>query len=282
MLAATGYLLFIVYGSLVPLDFNPRPLEAAWRDFLGVRYFALGVESRADWVANLLLYMPLGYLLSAAMAAQGRPAAQLLSTSAVFVICAALALGVEFTQLFFPPRTVSLNDIGAEIVGAALGIAVWRVWGGALDRLWTEMERGGLVAIRAAAVVYVLAYLTLSLFPYDFYISAQEFSHKLAAGAYGLLMAPAACERLSICIGKLGAEIFVVIPLGVFFSMVLGKAAPRAYAKAAWCGVVLGLVIEVAQLFIASGISQGVSLLTRAAGMWAASTSRWRMVVCAS
>ncbi len=268
LVGAGCYLLFIVYGSLVPLDFNPRPLAAAWRDFLAVRYFELGVESRADWIANGVLYMPLAYLLSAGLAAsRGSVAAQLLRAVAVFLACAALALGVEFTQLFFPPRTVSINDIIAELVGSALGIAVWCAWGGALERLWNEMKRGGLVAIRAAVIVYVVAYLTLSLFPYDFYISAQEFSQKLASGSYGLLVAPAACGGLAICMSKLVAEMIVVVPLGVLLGMVLGKAALRAYATAVWYGLALGFAIEAAQLFIASGVSQGVSLLTRAAGL---------------
>ena len=267
LLGAGCYLLFIVYGSLVPLDFNPRPLDAAWRDFLAVRYLVLGVGSRADWVANGLLYMPLAYLLSAGIAARRSVAAQLLLSSAVFMTCTALALGVEFTQLFFPPRTVSLNDILAECIGSALGIAVWHWWGGALGRLWTDMQHGGNAAIRAAAVFYVLAYLTLSLFPFDFLVSAQEFSEKLAAGGYGLLMAPAACARLSVCIAKLGAEVIIVIPLGMLLGMVLGKAAPRAYATAAWSGLALGFVIEAAQLLIATGSSQGISLLTRAAGL---------------
>ena len=267
LLSAGCWLLFIVYGSLVPLDFNPRPLDAAWRDFLGARYLVLGVESRADWVANLLLYMPLGYLLSAVTAVQRRPAAQLLRYGGVFLACAALVLGVEFTQLFFPPRTVSINDIGAEIVGSALGIAVWLVWGQRLAGLWSEMERGGPSAIRAAVVAYVLAYLTLSLFPFDFYISAQELSRKFAADGYGLLMAPAACGRLPVCLSKLGAEVVAVVPLGILLGMALGRTASGAYAIAAGGGLALGLVIEAGQFFIASGISQGVSLLTRAAGL---------------
>ena len=163
-IAAACYLLFVVYGSLVPVDFHPRPLDAAWREFLGTRYLELGVGSRADWVANILLYMPLAYLLCAGFAAGVRTAfGRLVGVAAAFVVCAAVALGVEFTQLFFPPRTVSLNDILAEFIGTGLGIGVWLVWGGTLQRFAAAMERGGLPAIRTAAIVYMLGYLALSL-----------------------------------------------------------------------------------------------------------------------
>ena len=129
-IAAGAYLLFVVYGSLVPLDFHPRPLDSAWQDFLETSYLTLGVESRADWVANILLYIPLAYLLCAGVLTGVRSAiARLIAVAAVFVVCAAVALGVEFTQLFFPPRTVSLNDIVAEFIGTTLGIGVWLVWG---------------------------------------------------------------------------------------------------------------------------------------------------------
>ena len=267
-IAAGCYLLFIVYGSLVPLDFNPRPVDVAWLDFLRTPYLVLGIDARADWIANILLYMPLAYLFSAALAPVDRSRiAYVLRTSAVFVACAVIAVAVEFTQLFFPPRTVSINDVVAEVIGSGLGIVVWLIWSGALERLWREMKYGGLPAIRAAVVLYVLAYLILSLFPYDFLVSLQELSQKLAAGGYGFVMASGSCMRLSICSGKLLAEIIAVMPVGVLLSMVLGKDTKHPYATGALCGLALGLAIETAQLFIASGVSEGISLVTRAAGL---------------
>ncbi len=267
-IAAGAYLLFVVYGSLVPLDFYPRPLDSAWRDFLKTSYLTLGVGSRADWVANILLYIPLAYLLCAGVLTGVRSAiARLIAVAAVFVVCAAVALGVEFTQLFFPPRTVSLNDIVAEFIGATLGIGVWLVWGRRLERLWADMTRGGLPAIRAAVVGYVAAYLAFSFFPYDFLVSAQEFAEKFSGNNYRLLVTSATCDRLSLCAARIFAETVAVVPLGVLLGMALGKSARRVYATAAICGFALGVTIETAQLFLASGISEGVSLLTRAAGL---------------
>ncbi len=267
-LLAAGYLLFIVYGSLVPLDFRPRPFEEAWQAFLGIQYFALGVDSRADWIANGVLYFPLSYLLCAALGTSRRaPLTQVLHATIVFLFCAAVAAGVEFTQLFFPPRTVSLNDLIAELVGSAAGIAVRLIWGEALERLRSAMSIGGAGAIRAFAVVYLLAYLAASLFPFDFYISAAEFSQKLASDAYGMLLAPGMCDKFSLCSLRLFAESLFVVPLGLLLSITLGKTARRPHATAVWCGLALGFAIEVTQLFMASGTSQGISLLTRAVGV---------------
>jgi len=60
-----GYAAFVVYGSLVPLAFRYRPLGEAWEAFVQTPYLQLDVGSRADWVANILLYIPLGFLARA-------------------------------------------------------------------------------------------------------------------------------------------------------------------------------------------------------------------------
>ena len=175
--AAAAYLFFVVYGSLLPFDFHAMPIAEAWRAFLATPFFLLGVASRADWVANGILYLPLGILLSA-LAIGPRQAAghQIARALAVFALCTAVAFGVEFVQLFFPPRTVSLNDLLAETIGSALGVTAWLVWGGAAVRMSAELGGGGTRAIRAAGVLYTVAYLGLSLFPFDLLVSADEFA----------------------------------------------------------------------------------------------------------
>ncbi len=61
-LAGIGYLIFVIYGSLVPLEYRARPFAEAWREFQNIRYLQLGIASRSDWVANLLLFIPLSFL----------------------------------------------------------------------------------------------------------------------------------------------------------------------------------------------------------------------------
>src|SRR5262249_8262064 len=80
-------------------------------------------------------------------------------------------------------------------------------------------------------------------------------------------VAPGTCERLSICVGKLVAEIVVVVPLGVLLGMALGKGAQHAYAIAVLCGLALGLTIEAGQLILVTALFQGKAFAKRAAGM---------------
>src|SRR5438034_3586225 len=163
-LATLAYAAFVVYGSLVPLDFHYRPLVAAWDAFLQTPYLHLDVGSRADWVANILLYIPLGFFATGWLAAASRSRG-VAASFVVFGLCVLVAVGVEFTQLFFPPRTFSLNDIVAEIIGSALGIALWLSAGERVTRLWAEVQQGGAASGGALIILYTMAYLCLSRFP---------------------------------------------------------------------------------------------------------------------
>jgi VanZ family protein len=128
--ATALYLLFVIYGSLVPLAFNNLPVETAVSQFKAIRYLNLGAGSRADWIANIVLYIPLAFGLSATFGGIRHPLARALIAIIILVFCLALAVAVEFTQLFFPPRTVSINDLIAEALGSVIGILVWQFFGG--------------------------------------------------------------------------------------------------------------------------------------------------------
>lgn len=261
---ALTYVGFVVYGSLVPLTYRYRPFAEAWAAFLNTPYLRLGMGSRADWVANILLYVPLGFLATASLATRIRAAP---ASVAVFGLCVLLAIAVEFAQLFFPPRTVSLNDLLAELLGGGLGIALWHFAGERLVRLWDEMQTGGRHGTRALIALYTTAYLGFSLFPYDFLVSATELAQKLASPGRSALFTTGSCGGLLACGTKLFSEILTTAPLGAFLAMTAATANKPGLLRAFAWGILLGVVIEGMQTFLASGVSQGASILTRGAGM---------------
>jgi VanZ family protein len=265
--AGLAYLAFVVYGSLVPLDFRPRPFEVALRDFYHIRYLKLGADSRADWVANILLYIPLAYLWLGSLSRDGLIFLKLFQSTAVFCVCVALSVTIEFTQQFFPPRTVSLNDLIAEVLGAAAGIILWWTSGQRLRRLFELVMAQGRGAAYAGAVLYSTAYLVFSLFPFDFLISAEEFSRKLAGDYFSWLPSSSRCGEGLRCGAKLMAEAVAVAPLGFLLSFLSQKRELALIKSGARVGFWLGLMIESLQLFLASGVSLAVSVLTRSVGV---------------
>ncbi len=264
-LVALAYAVFVVYGSLLPFDLRPLAWAQAWTRFQAIPYLELGVASRADWVANILLYVPLAFAATGAVTgAASSAAARLLGSALVAAACIGLAVAVEFAQLAFPPRTVSQNDLIAETIGTGIGVAVWLGAGERLLALWQRFLAGGAHAWRAMLALYVLAYVALTFFPFDFLVSSSELAAKLANPGQVAPVVAGSCGGFVGCSVKLAAEAVVAAPLGAL----LGLAFPalRLGTAVGW-GATAGVVIELVQLVLASGVSQGISVLTRAAGV---------------
>lgn len=274
-----AWVVFVVYGSLVPLEFQSVPWAAAWERFSRIELLDVGVQGRGDWVSNGVLYVPVG-LLSMLLLVQGLQWSRWLAAGATAVLACALAVGVEFVQLFFPPRTVSLNDLLAEGLGAWMGLGLaWSapVWWPALERFVSgkaEQLQTALLPVMLAAL------LLLALFPFDFLLSAQELEDKLRGGLWGWWQAasPQAAGALT-WLARWGAELVITVPLGFWWARTRQNAGP--FGLAAWlfrglvAGAAVGAFVELAQLLIASGVSQGASVLSRAIG-WALGAGLWK------
>jgi VanZ family protein len=268
--AGLAYLFFVVYGSLVPLDYHYKKWDDAIQAFAHIRYLKLGIESRADWIANILLYIPLTFIWSAVAAQFPRRAARVTGLSLVLSTAIALSIGVEFTQVFFPQRTVSLNDIIAEIIGSILGTALWIGMGTRIGKWLTHLRNSHQVgrdaALTGALSLYLLAYIGYSLFPFDFVVSYAELATRLANDHSAWLFSSASCNSASRCMANALIDILAALPLGVAIARLNHTASASRVITAAVLGAMLGLLIEGAQLFLDSGVSEGIAVLARTAG----------------
>lgn len=265
--AALVCALAIVYVSLIPFNFRPIALDTAWQAFREVAFLRLSMFNRADWIANLVAYVPFGLFVAAATRGPGRVSV-VASMVAAVVLGAALAFGAEFAQLYFPGRTVSLNDIAAAILGAAVGGGLWLVLARPID-LWAEdWQAGGSRQALAFLGAYAVLYALASFFPYDFVISLDELDAKLAAGRHALLVVPGGCDALLRCALKPLVEVAAVVPLGWLLARWHApQRAAQGLVTAFGVGLVIGAAIEIGQLFVVSGTSQGLSVLTRGIGI---------------
>ncbi len=259
------YLLFVVYGSLVPLQYVDRPWDDAVQAFRNIPFLTLGIDSRADWVANGVLYVPVGFLTAQMLIKKFKD----LPLALLLVIAGggsmALAVTVEFVQLFFPQRTVSLNDILAECLGSLIGLALsarYAHWFGTLiASLVGKPQRLTALALDG----YVFAYLAFALFPYDFVVSWSELAARLDSDSWGWLIAGSS-PRPVLLILHLVAEVGLTLPFGFLLARRAGLRFAH-YRQAALIGLLLGSLIEVLQFLMASGVAQGLSVLTRVAGV---------------
>lgn len=183
--AALGYLILAVYGSLVPLTYQSLEWNDALERFANIRYLNLGIESRSDWVANILLFVPLAWLTMGALCVDRGAIWSACWALAVAVACHTLSWSIEFGQLYFPPRTVSVNDVVAETIGGAIGAVLWVVAGQAITnwcrKVWAHNRATNSLAMLLLPG-YLLALVIVHVMPLDLTISPVEVYHKFKEG----------------------------------------------------------------------------------------------------
>jgi VanZ family protein len=262
--ASLLYLTFVIYGSLVPLEYQSMPLETAWRQFANIRFLNLGIGSRADWVANLLLFIPAAFLLNGAFWTQ-KKSTNLVISFLVLLFCIALTFGIEFTQVFFPQRTVSQNDLFAEAVGSLIGIFAWWRWGEKLSHFYRDWQnaRGTVQLSEKLLWVYVVILIGYNVLPLDLTISPVEIYHKWSSGKVNFIpfgfYKPAPVELLY----ELMTDVIIWAPISLLF-ILAGKSVQMAWRRT----FAIAVLLEFLQFFVYSRVSDITDLITALAGAW--------------
>lgn len=259
-----AYLLFVIYGSLVPLTFQPVPWSQALDRFSAIPYLQLGIDSRADWVANVLLFIPLSFLWST-MLWPGRGAGGA-AFAAVLVVGAAAVLSVtiEFTQVFFPPRTVSINDIVAENLGALIGALIY-AWQRRRFCRWMDglpLIQGTLALTQHALWAYLLVLFGYSLLPLDLTISPVEIYHKWREGKVVIVPFTAAYRDTAHRVYDLLTDALVWLPVAILWR----ASGPRSRSSALGFVVASATLLELLQLLVYSRVTDTTDIVTAAIG----------------
>lgn len=262
--AALVYTTFVVYGSLVPLEFRALPWEEAVARFGAVPFLTLGIGSRADWVANLLLFIPLTFLWMGALAAGAGPLRAGLAALVLIPAAIALSVGIEFTQLFFPQRTVSQNDIFAEMLGGVIGVLAWWGTGGRFLgwlQSWQQVHARAALAERLAWV-YLAGVLVYNVLPLDLTISLVEIFHQWREGKVNLIPFGRLPDAPAFALYEIATDALIWAPLALLWRLDGTRSSGRAW------GMTLGMAVmlEIMQLFVYSRVSDVTDLFTAAAG----------------
>lgn len=263
-LAALVYSTFVVYGSLVPLEFRAIPWDEAATRFSAIPFRKLGIGSRADWVANLLLFIPLTFIWMGALSAGGNRVRLVLATLVLLPAATTLSLGIEFTQLYFPQRTVSQNDIFAESLGGLIGVLIW--WGTGrrfVDWLqsWQQTHARSALAERLAWV-YLAGVLVYNVLPLDLTISLVEIFHKWQDGKVNLIPFGRLPDDLAYAFYEIATDALIWSPLALLWRFDGSRSMGRAWGMT----LATAAMLEFMQLFVFSRISDVTDLFTAAVG----------------
>ena len=246
-LAALLYALLIAYASTIvgPLGVNFTPIapsEALTR-LLSIAYVQHGSDQRSDWMGNVALLVPLSCLLAGFLCGGGRlrPAAGI----AALLLCLVFVVAVKYLQLFFPPRTVTLNYVLAQAVGSAAGVSLYGILREAFAETGKNLDR--LEGLRVILQIYTVLVVLFLLTPLDFALNAEDLNARLAKLPDSLTAITGTGRPAEARLALILSSILAMVPVGALLTfMVRGRvyvgrstATATVMGLGAMCGVYL-------------------------------------------
>jgi VanZ family protein len=249
----------IAYASLYP--FAPRlvPWQIAWRIVMSSWPPAIG--SKTDFISNVLLQTPLGFLIAGALAVD-RPTRRAGAVLGAVVSCAALALVLEMAQVSIPARSPQFTDIVAETLGGLAGASVWVAIGDrglALVRSWWQVHGSRLLAW---LLVYAAAWAVGEWMPLDVTIRPAEVAAKYRAGLVTLRPATSNAMHGALLVA---ASLLLAWPLGRAARLGVGDR-PHAQREAVLLTSAWILAVGAGQLAVLSRESDLLLMLCALVG----------------
>jgi VanZ family protein len=256
------YGLAVIYSSLMlgpdGLHYVPISAAEAWRKFRAIRFIDNASDQRSDWIANMMMVTPLAYFVNGALGNQVR---WVRNAALTLAICLVFVLAVKYAQLFFPPRTVTLNYIAAQSIGVLLGIGLFRFAHRHLyRRLLAKYRAGdGLVIVLGAYSILLTAYF---LMPFDLALSPADLETRLATLPISVF--PAAGRDSAYRAILVLADLAAAIPAGMFLA-VTGRY--MSFQGLIARGIAIIIPLTILSLFILSTTPFALSLVSRTMGV---------------
>ena len=164
-----GFALAILYGSCMPWVFSGNLQDATQRFHRAFTFVPIGPvhPGYADILSNILLYIPLGFLLTTRLR-YDRFTAPREAVAYTLLAGATLSLLVETLQLFEPTRVSGVHDLLTNTTGTAIGAFIAKDHGRRWWILARRMIRRSVTALPClvAAALAGAYWCADQLFPY--------------------------------------------------------------------------------------------------------------------
>ena len=261
-----------VCGSLVPFSFQPQSLDGAITRLTESAVLDLDFSDIADWLSNVCLFVPIGFFgLATATTGGTTHGSSLWKFAQVLLLCTWLSASIEFVQLWFPMRTVSLNDVVAETAGALFGALLWRV----LGQRVTDVVRWVMSQFRDPIGMwdwilcgYTVAFVLYSLYPMDLTINPTEIVAKYRSGRVVLAPFRQGFDSVSAALASFALGSVVAVPVGLLAARLARLLeVRRVWSVTLLVGFGIVAVVELTQLIVASQTFATTDLILRGAGV---------------
>ena len=246
----------LVYINLIPFDYRPVPFDQAVERFRHLEWQQIIVLDRARWFSNVMQFVPFGFFGCGAIGRRSH----LYGAIAAAVLGALLATGLEFAQIWVPPRTVALDDIIAELIGTAFGIVCWILFGNRLLRTIRTAVSGGPESLTAVLYIYLGCYVFVFLHPFDFLVGAEEIGARLAGP--DAIIWPQRSALTWHGVAYVLLKIGLMVPAGAAANLVWRRGPIFATVAA----MAFAWMIEIVHLFEQSAGANPINIVTAGVG----------------
>lgn len=281
-IALLAFVIFALYGSWVPFQFQSLGWKEAAAALKRVPELTASNAGGSDWVANILLFVPIGFFALGAINVRSPAWANLAAFTAVIFACALASVGLEMTQLWFPPRTPSQGDILAQTIGASGGALLWLL-GGESFAAWTRafaVSRRPKEQFDWLLECYALGLILFSVFPLDLTLSLTQIAAKYRGGKIELFPFGSGLNFTVLGIYQLFKDIIFFVPIGMLTATwrTLPERPVRSLGVATLIGLIFAAAIEFVQLLVVSRFTSTADILlgTLGVGLGAWLMDRWK------
>jgi VanZ family protein len=183
------------------------------------------------------------------------------------VICTIVILSMKYLQLFFPPRTVTLNYILAQTLGAVIGCAAYLVWHERIGRV--ECSRDVARPFVMALWLYTGALCLFVLMPLDFALNVTDLRTQLDRLPETLLAWPGTERPVAVQALSLLAATAAFAPVGVLLTFLEQDVyrVRRSLPRVAGLGLLLTTGLYGLASLVMGALPSMLSILYRTIGI---------------
>jgi VanZ family protein len=260
------YVFLMTYGSLVPCEFHSMQSELVAQRINAVLHEHVSFRFRSDLLVNVMIAIPLAFLLMGALCVDRGRMAAMLAGPLVVVTCVLFGAGLEVLQLFFPPRVMSLSDVVFQTLGSCLGVVAWLIAGQATVG-WCRRVAGVTTAPGLAGMLlptYVVMLVLMHTAPFDVITRPKEAAAKWRAGRVNLVPFQSFCLDPMEGLDKALINAAYFLPVGLLLGLGPLRQQPRkvqvVYTVGA--GLLVAGSVEVLQLAVFSRNFEATDIFT--------------------
>jgi glycopeptide antibiotics resistance protein len=255
---------FGCYIGLVPFDFAfPRDLSILETFRRSAEH---GIGSRANFLANILLFAPVGFFGAGALTGRAnRTWITAFAIGCLLFASGALSLAVEILQVLVPSRTPSLADVSAQLAGAIAGVGCWLAARRDVHAWAARRTSTGVGPLETSLWVYAAVRVLGLLLPLNVTVSLSTLIDKYHRGM--IVIDPLQSFHRGDFLQGAAAELVLTAPIGFLaYLLATRHGARRPILMGVLLGTAFAVSTELAQVIVISRTADIMDVVTGTIG----------------